>query len=183
MAIGVGAEAGVDAGVITAAILGIALAATMWWAYFDVVALIAERRLASAAAGKEQNEMARDSYSFLHFPMVAGVVLIALGMKKTIGHVDDPLRPETATALVGGLALYLLAHVAFRLRNVRTISKQRLVLAVGLLVFVPFADEPRAVVTLAVAAGSMVCLIAYEAVRFADGREQVRHAAGQATPS
>ena len=75
--------------------------------------------------------MARDSYSFLHFPMIAGVVLIALGLKKTIAHVDEPLVPETAFALVGGLAIYLLAHVAFRWRNVHSINKQRLVLAIA----------------------------------------------------
>ena len=94
VAIGVGSEAGVDAGVITAAVLGVALAATMWWAYFDVVAIVAARRLAEKPVGREQNEMARDSYSFLHFPMVAGVVLIALGLKKTIAHVDEPLSPR-----------------------------------------------------------------------------------------
>lgn len=176
VAIGVGAEGDVDAGVITAAILGTALTAAMWWAYFDVVAIVAARRLGSAAVGKEQNEMARDSYSLLHFPMVAGVVLIALGMKKTIAHVGDPLAPETAFALVGGLAVYLLAHVAFRYRNIHSINVQRLVLAVALLAFVPFADEPDALVTLAVVSGSMVLLIAYEVIRFAAGREQIRHA-------
>jgi len=141
VAIGVGSEAGVGAGVITAAVLGSILAAAMWWAYFDVVALVAERRLSATAVGKAQNEMARDSYSFLHLPMVAGVVLIALGLKKTIAHVDDPLTPETAFALVGGLAAYLPAHVAFRYRNIRTLNKQRLLLAAVLLALVPFADE------------------------------------------
>jgi low temperature requirement protein LtrA len=183
VAIGVGAEAGVDGGVITAAVLGTVLAATMWWAYFDVVALVAERRLSEAAVGKEQNEMARDSYSLLHFPMVAGIVLIALGLKKTIAHVDEPLYPETAFALVGGLAIYLLAHVAFRYRNVHTINRQRLVLAGVLLALVPFADRPDALVSLAVVAALMVALIAYEAVRFAEGRDQVRHRDGRMTPS
>lgn len=183
VAIGVGAEAGVDAGVITAAVLGTTLAAAMWWAYFDVVALVAERRLSEAEVGREQNEMARDSYSLLHFPMVAGVVLIALGLKKTIAHVEDPLRPETAFALVGGLAIYLLAHVAFRFRNVRTLSRQRLLLAVVLLALLPVADRPDALVTLAVTTALMVALIAYEAIRFAAGRDQVRHADGHATPS
>jgi low temperature requirement protein LtrA len=175
VAIGVGAEAGVDGGVITAAVLGTALAAAMWWAYFDVVALVAERRLSAAAVGKEQNEMARDSYSFLHFPMVAGIVLIALGLKTTIAHVDEPLRPETAFALVGGVAIYLLAHVAFRFRNIHTINRQRLVLATLLLALVPFADGPDALVTLAIVTALLCALITYEAVRFADGRDQIRH--------
>ncbi len=183
VAIGVGAEAGVDRGVITAAVLGTALAAAMWWAYFDVVALVAERRLSAATVGKEQNEMARDSYSFLHFPMVVGIVLIALGLKKTIAHVDEPLQPETAFALVGGVAIYLLAHVAFRFRNIRTINRQRLLLAVALLVAAPFADRPDALVTLAVVTALMCLLITYEAVRFADGRDQIRHADGHTPPS
>ena len=127
--------------------------------------------------------MARDSYSFLHFPMVAGIVLIALGLKKTIAHVDEPLQPETAFALVGGLAIYLLAHVAFRYRNIHTINRQRLVLAVVLLALVPFGDEPESLITLAVVTGLMGALITYEAVRFAEGRDQVRHADGHAAPS
>ena len=110
VAIGVGAEGDVDAGIIVAACLGIAIAAALWWAYFDVVAVVAARHLASRPAGRVQNAMARDSYSILHFPMVAGIVLIALGMKKTLEHVDEPLETVvTATALVGGAALYLLA--------------------------------------------------------------------------
>ena len=182
VAIGVGSGAGVDGGVITAAVLGIVLLASMWWAYFDVVALVAERRLADAPVGKVQNEMARDSYSFLHFPMVAGIVLIALGLKQTIAEVDAPLRSETAFALVGGLALYLLAHVAFRYRNVRTVNVQRLLLAVGLLAAVPVADEPDALLTLAGVAGASVALIAYEAIRYSAGRERVRHLAAPSSP-
>ena len=79
VAIGVGAEAKVDVGIVVAAVIGTAIAAAMWWLYFDVVALVAGRRLADAEVGRERNEMARDSYSYLHFPMVAGIVLVALG--------------------------------------------------------------------------------------------------------
>ncbi len=183
VAIGIGAEVGVDAGVITAAVLGTALAATMWWAYFDVVALVAERRLSAAPVGKEQNEIARDSYSLLHFPMVGGVVLIALGLKKTIGKVDEPLSQVTAFALVGGVAIYLLAHVGFRLRNVRTLNRQRLIVAVVLMVAVPVADRPDALVTLAALTLVMCALIAYEAVRFKAGRHLVRHATADEPPS
>lgn len=175
VAIGVGAEGGVDAGVITAAVVGIALAAAMWWAYFDVVALVAARRLASLAVGREQNEMARDSYSLMHFPMVAGVVLIALGMKSTIAHVDEPLHQETAFALVGGLAIYLLAHVCFRLRHIRSINQPRLALSVVLLAFVPFADEPDALVTVVLVTVAMIALVSFEATRWSDARDRIRH--------
>src|SRR5439155_13667059 len=108
VAIGVGAEAGVDAGVVAAAVLGIVVAGALWWLYFDVVALVAQRRLTNAAAGRERNEIARDSYSYLHLPMVAGIVLLAVGLKKTLAHVEDPLKLVPAVAMLGGTALYLL---------------------------------------------------------------------------
>nr|MBA2524057.1 low temperature requirement protein A [Solirubrobacterales bacterium] len=175
VAIGVGAEVGVTAGVITAAVLAITLAAAQWWAYFDVVALVAGRRLADLPAGREQNEMARDSYSYLHFPMIAGIVLVALAIKKTLGHVGDPLEVVPAFALLGGLALYLLAHVAFRLRNVHTLNTRRLALAVVYLALLPLAVELPALATLAIATVLFCLLIAYEAIRYAEARDRVRH--------
>ena len=147
VAIGVGAEAGVNAGVVAAAVLGIAVAAALWWLYFDVVALVAERRLSNAAEGEERNRIARDSYSYLHFPMVAGIVLVALGLKKTLGDVADPLKLVPAVALLGGTALYLLAHVAFRWRNVHRLSLQRLVCAAAAGRLVPLAVELPALAT------------------------------------
>ncbi|HEY7707815.1 MAG TPA: low temperature requirement protein A, partial [Gaiellaceae bacterium] len=91
VAIGVGAGLVVDAGVVAAAVLGIAVASALWWLYFDVVALLSERDLARLPAGRERNERARDVYSYIHFPMVAGIVLAALGLKKTLGDVGKEL--------------------------------------------------------------------------------------------
>jgi len=175
VAIGIGAEGSVDAGVVAAAILGIAVAAALWWLYFDVVALVAERRLSNAAEGRERNEIARDSYSYLHFPMVAGIVLVALGLKQTLGHVDDPLEIVPAMALLGGTAVYLLAHVAFRLRNVHRFSTERLLCAALLVALLPAAIELPSLATLAVLATLLAALIAYERVRFAELRERLRH--------
>src|SRR4051812_12919172 len=175
VAIGVGAEHGVDAGVIVAATLGTGLAAAIWWLYFDVVAIVAARRLARAPVGRPQNAMARDSYSYLHFPMVAGIVLIALGMKKTLGHVEDPLKAVPETALLGGTALYLLAHVAFRYRHVHTLNTRRLGLAVLLLALIPLAGELAAIVLLAIVVALLVALIAYETRSYGDSRARIRH--------
>jgi low temperature requirement protein LtrA len=175
VAIGVGVVGGVDAGIVAAAVAGTAVAAGLWWLYFDVVALVAQRRLTELAPGREQNAMARDSYTYLHFPMVAGIVLVALGMKKTLGDVDDPLKLVPATALLGGTALYLLAHVAFRLRNVRTLNKQRLAAAVLLLALIPAAVEIPSLATVTLVAVVLSALIGYEAVRFAGARDRVRH--------
>jgi low temperature requirement protein LtrA len=175
VAIGAGVTGDVTAGIVAAAILGVTLAAMMWWAYFDVVALVATRRLASITDRREQNETARDSYGYLHLPMVAGIVLVALGLKKTIEHVDDPLKIVPAFALIGGFAIYLLAHVAFRWRNVHSVNRRRLVLGVALFALLPLALEIPALATLAIVAAVACLLITYEAVRYAEHRDRVRH--------
>ncbi len=175
VAIGVGAKAVIGAGVVVAAVLGIVVTATLWWAYFDVVAIVAGRRLEKATEGRERNEIARDSYSYLHFPMVAGIGLIAVGMKLTIEHVGSPLKLVAATALLGGAALYLLAHVAFRLRNMHSLSRRRLVCALVLLALLPAGAKLPALATLAILAAVLVALIAYEVLRYAEVRDRVRH--------
>ena len=152
-----------------------AIAAALWWLYFDVVALVAERRLSNAAPGRERNTIARDSYSYLHLPMVAGIVLVALGLKKTLEHVDDPLKVVPAAALLGGTAIYLLAHVAFRWRNVHRFSWQRLAAAVLLVALLPAAVEISALATTAIVSALLAALIAFETWRFAALRDRLRH--------
>jgi low temperature requirement protein LtrA len=180
VALGLGATNVLTAGVAVAALLGLAIASSLWWAYFDVVAIVAERRLRETP-GDAQLAMARDSYSYLHLPMVAGIILFAVGVKKTLGDVGEPLKLVPAVALCGGVAIYLVAHVLFRLRNVRTLNRQRLVVAVLLLVLIPAAVELPALATLATVAALCVGLIGYEAIRFAEARYRVRHAAEPAT--
>jgi low temperature requirement protein LtrA len=175
VAVGVGASHELGAGVLAAALLGLAVAAALWWAYFDVVAIVAERKL-GALSGRAQLEMARDSYSYLHLPMVGGIVLFAVGVKKTLAHVGDPLELVPAVALCGGVAMYLVAHVLFRLRNVHSLSRRRVVVSVLLLALIPVAVELPALATLAIVAALCVGLIAYEAIRYAEARDRVRHA-------
>jgi len=174
VAIGVGAEHALDLGIGTAAVLGVGLTAAMWWIYFDVVAIISARRLEEAEVGRVQNEMARDSYSYLHLIMVAGIVLTALGLKKTIGHFDEHLHTVPAFALLGGVAVYLIGLVAFRYRHVHSINRRRLGLAIVLLILVPVATEVPALVVVAVANVLLWAMIAYETRLYGEGRRQVR---------
>jgi len=180
VAIGVGAAGALDLGIGTVAVLGVALAAAMWWTYFDVVALISARRLSEAAVGREQNELARDSYSYIHLAMIAGVVLVAFGMKTAIAHSGEHLHAPPAFALLGGTAIYLLGLVAFRYRQVRTINRRRLGLAIVLLILVPVATAVPALVALAVVVGLIWAMIAYEHRGYGEGREQLRHEAAAA---
>jgi low temperature requirement protein LtrA len=147
--------------VIAAGVGGIALAAALWWAYFDLVMLVAERRL-SQAQGEERARLARDSYSYLHLPMVAGIIFAALGVEETLVHVGEPLGTIPAVALCGGVALYLLGHNAFRLREVGSVSVPRLVVAVVCLGLIPAGVSVSSILTLAVVALVLCGLAAFE---------------------
>jgi low temperature requirement protein LtrA len=179
VALGVGAKVELDTGIVVAAVLGVVVAAALWWVYFDVTAIVAERRLSATEEGRERNEMARDSYSYLHFPMVAGIALLAVGLKLTLEHVGEPLKLVPAAALLGGAALYLLAHVAFRWRNMHTLSRRRLVCTLVLVSLVPVTVGLgiSSLATLGALATILTSLILYEVLRYADARDRVRHKA------
>ena len=174
VAIGLGLQGvGLDFGLVVGALLGLTVAAALWWAYFDIVAIVAERKL-SVTGGTERASIARDSYSYIHFLMIAGIVLLALGVKKAIAHAYDPLDTVPAIALCGGVALYFLGHVAFRLRNVHSLSRQRLAAALACLALIPLATQADALIALGAVAAVCVGLIAYEAVHFREARERIR---------
>jgi low temperature requirement protein LtrA len=184
VAIGVGVTAlPLTFPVIVAALLGLGVSVALWWAYFDVVALVAERVLADQH-GSERARLGRDSYTYLHFPMVAGIIYLALGLKKVLEYVGDTEHHDLTDtlpalglwAMYGGVAAYLLAHIAFRLRNVGSVNRPRLVVATGLLVLAPLAGQLPALGALAVLAAVLVGLIGYEAVRYAEARDAIRHA-------
>ncbi len=173
VAIGAGLEGDLDAGVVAAAALGLIVACALWWAYFDWVALDAERRFRSAR-GHQRVTMARDAYSYLHLPMIAGIVLIALGVKKTIGDVGEPLKTAPAVALFGGIALYYAGHVGFRFRNSHTLYRGRLVALAVAVALIPVATEVDALVAMGLAAALTSAVIAYEVVRYAEARRRIR---------
>jgi len=176
VAIGIGAAHELSLGIGTAAALGVALSAALWWVYFDIVAIVSARRLAEAPPGRARNELARDSYSYIHFLMVAGTILVALGLETTIGHFGGHLHAVPAFALLGGVAIYLLGLVAFRYRHVHTVNPQRLGLAVVLLALVPLALGLPALAMLALVTALLWLMIAYETRGYGDARRRVRRA-------
>jgi low temperature requirement protein LtrA len=181
VAIGVGAAGlPLEAGLIAAALLGIAVVASLWWSYFDWVAFVAQARLAEAT-GAERATFARDLYSYLHLPMVAGIVLFALGLKTTLADVDGSLRTIPALGLCGGVALYLLAHVALRLRIGGGLGHGRPVATILLLGLLPLAREVPALAALGLVTAVCAALIAYEALRYPYARAWIRSRRGAFT--
>jgi low temperature requirement protein LtrA len=180
VAIGVGASGALNLGIGTVAVLGVGLAAALWWTYFDIVALVSAKRLGEAEVGRVQNELARDSYSYIHLAMVAGIVLLAFGLKVAIAHHGDHLHTVPAFALMGGVAIYLFGLVAFRYRHIQTINRQRLGLGIVLLILIPVATAVPALISLAVIDVLVWSMIAYEHRGYGEGRSQFRHEAAAA---
>ncbi len=164
VAIGIGAAGlALTPALLAAASLGAVIAACLWWLYFDAALERVEQRL-HALGGRARNVLARDGFSFLHLPLVAGIVLFALGMKKTLAHVEDPLGAVGAAALCGGVALYLAADAAFRARGAGERVTGRLVGAAAALALTPVAATVPALAAVALLAAGTVALVAAQAV-------------------
>jgi low temperature requirement protein LtrA len=187
VAIGI-AAAGLDltAAVITAGVLGLAVIAALWWAYFDVFAVLGEQQLARTS-GAGRARLARDNYSYLHMPMIAGIVLFALGLKITTHDVGEPLATLPAVALCGGLSLYYLVHVVMRIRLVAFIRHTteerpgwigpgRLVATLATLACIPAAVTFPALAALGLIAALCWALIVWDVLHYREHRGQIRQA-------
>jgi low temperature requirement protein LtrA len=141
IAMGVGAAGRpVSTPLLVAAVLGIAAALCLWWLYFDVVSRAAEHRLRDAQS-QARSRMAMDAYTYGHVPIVAGIIVGAVGVEGVVVHAGDgePLGMFYAAALYGGFALYLAGHLLFKQRLYAALSGPRLVTAGVLLLALPAA--------------------------------------------
>jgi len=174
IAIGLGERAsGLNTGVIVAAVLGFVVASSFWLAYFDFFPIRGERLLADRS-GAERTALARDVYTYLHLPMVAGIVLFAFAMKTTLAHVGKELDTIPALGLAGGPALYLFAYVALRVRVSRTVGRGRLLAAIACALLFPVALVVPALVALTLVAAVWVGLHAYELIWWREARARTR---------
>jgi low temperature requirement protein LtrA len=174
IAIGLGAGLELDAGVLVAAALGIVVVSALWWLYFDVAAIFARTRLIRAK-GLELHRLALHAYSYLHLPLIAGIVLFALGLKTTVGDAGETLDTVPAVALCGGAALYLFGHVAFLVRTTGRIFRRRTIAAIALCALIPIAVAIPALAALALVSASCSLVVAWEALRYREDRVRVRH--------
>jgi low temperature requirement protein LtrA len=174
VAIGLGEKvSGISTGVIVAAVLGFAVTTAFWLAYFDFFTSRAHQLLTDRS-GAERAALARDVYSYLHFPMVAGIVLFAFAMKTALADVDGELATVPALGLCGGPALYLFAFVALRFRVSRTLRGGRLIAAIAFAVLWPVAIAVSALLALTLVAIVWVGLHTYEIIWWREARAQTR---------
>ena len=132
--------------VLVAAVLGVLIAASLWWTYFGLSAG-AEQRL-QRAEGDERARVARDAYSYLHLLLVAGIGFFAFGAREALGGIADPLPLLPAIALSGGVGLFYAADVAYRWRDHHQLVRDRLLASAASLLIIPIATTAPAWVAL-----------------------------------
>ena len=117
-----------DTPLLFAALIGIGTAFGLWWLYFDLITLAVEDRLHQTDSATRL-KLAVDAFGYGHFPIVAGIVLSALGIEGVVAHAGDTkgLGAFSAWALSGGAALYLAGLVLFGWLTLRAWGTMRLV--------------------------------------------------------
>ena len=174
IAVGLGARSvDLETRVIVAALLGFVVATSFWLAYFDFFPIRAQQILAERR-GADRIAFARDVYTYLHLPMIAGIVLFAFAVKVTLAHVRADLDTIPAFALCIGPAVYLLAFVALRLRVSRRLGRGRLTAAVACITIYPVALAVPALLALTLIAAVWVALHAYELIGWRGARAETR---------
>ncbi|WP_214102557.1 low temperature requirement protein A [Acrocarpospora catenulata] len=169
VAVGVGtADLPVSTALVFAAVFGVAVAVCLWWLYFDVMAQAAEQRL-RRTRGQARVRLAVDAYTYGHFPIIAGIVLAALGVEGVIAHAADsrPLGAFSALALYGGFTLYLGGHLLVERRMHHALSRPRLLAVCALLAAVPIAVNLPPLAGLAGLLAILITLIVVETIRYA----------------
>jgi low temperature requirement protein LtrA len=161
IAIGMGfAGHAIDAGVIVVALLGLCVAYYLWWAYFSGADERTEHALSAVEDQARRNRLALAGWGYAHYPIVLGIVVLAVGVKKIVGHPFEAAPPGVSVALGVGAALFLFGHAWFlRLLHVRGVPA-RVGGGIGVLAVIPLG-QVQAVVQLAATAVVMaVALIA-----------------------
>ncbi len=174
VAIGIGtSDLERDATYALSVVVAFAGVAALWWAYFDFTAVAAERSLRRASPAA-RGQLARDVFTFFHYPVVLGIILYAVAGKKTLEHPLDPLSDAGRWALGLGVAAFLCAFALMRFRVLRRIAWERLGAAAVALVVAVALDGTDAIVTLGVVILVLILSVAVETARLHEIRAALR---------
>ena len=166
----------IDGAVVGAAIPALVITVGLWWSYFHRVAAAAEERLRSA---RDPVLAGSDGYSYLHLPLIAGIVVFAVGARASVVHASTPLSTGARLCLCCGVALYLAAHAAFQRRLLGGWPLAQLLGAVTLVVLGVALGGTRAWLA---ESATAVLLVALCAVQVANADPDTDGADGGATP-
>ena len=146
---------------LVVAVLVVAITGGLWWSYFPRAMPALEHALASSD-GTDQSKIARDSYSFVHFLMLAGVVAYAAAIEEGIAHANSSLEPAAAIALALGMALFVGGMAVALWRATGILAKGRLAVVGVTSVAIIVAMGSSVILVLGIALGSTIAIALLE---------------------
>ena len=153
------ANAGLTREVVLALAAAFLVTAALWWLYFGEVAENSRRHLAES---EDPGRLARDAYTYLHVPIVAGVILSAVGDELLIAHPSQTLDTAGVVMVLGGPILFLLGESFFRLRMIGSANRKRLT-AIALLALLSLvAGSVSALALTLIVAALLIALAVWE---------------------
>ena len=157
-------DTGLSLGVVTALLLAFLSSTALWWLYFGQVAGTVLERIRMATAD-ERGQIGRDIYTYLHLPIIAGIVLIAVGDELVIAHPTDDLGNAGALIALGGPAVFLGGLMACAARLGDAQSRPRAVALVALLAAVPLVPGLDGLIVAALITALLALLVIVEQSR------------------
>ena len=154
-------------------VIAFAGVAALWWAYFDFPAVAAERSL-KRASPRARGPLARDVFTFFHYPIVLGIIFYAVAAKKTLADPGKPLSETGRWALGLGIAFFLLGFVLARFRVIRRVAWERLAAGAASVIVAVALDGTDAIVTLAIVIAILVVSVAVETIRLREIRAEIK---------
>jgi low temperature requirement protein LtrA len=162
IAVGIGAaKLSVEAGMVAVAVLGLALSACLWWAYFGGDDQRAEEALV-AAPREQRPRLVLTAYGYWHIPILLGIIAVASALEVAIAHATDDLSFARALALGGGVATYMIGEALFRRTLAIGATSTRLLAAALALATIPIGTEASSVAQIAVLVVALVAVLALQ---------------------
>jgi low temperature requirement protein LtrA len=156
-------DTGLSIEVVSALVLAFLSSTALWWLYFGQVAGTVLERIRLATL-EERGQIGRDIYTYLHLPIVAGIVLVAVADELVIAHPSDDLHDAGALVALGGPALFLAGLMAVAARIGHTQSRPRAVAVIALLAAVPLGAGASGLLVSALLTGLLTLLVVVEQV-------------------
>jgi low temperature requirement protein LtrA len=154
-------DTGLGVAVVAALLLAFLSSTALWWLYFGQMAGTVVERIRAAPAD-ERGQIGRDIYTYLHLPIIAGIVLVAVGDELVIAHPSDALHTAGALVTLGGSALFLAGLIACAARLGQRQRRSQVVAVVALLAAVPLATGADGVVVAAAVTALLGALVVAE---------------------
>jgi low temperature requirement protein LtrA len=170
-----------SAATVAAFVVAFTGSVAFWWIYFDRGAEFASATIATDA---DPGRLGRSAYTYFHLPMVAGIIVAAVGDELSIAHPRGDTSAATTAVVLGGPALFLAGHALFKRAVFGRLSAPRLAGLVALAALIPFGAVASPLALAAAATLVVVAVAAWDtwATRGLTRPEHASHGDASQTP-